>query len=85
MTALHFENASLLGELPLIIKGTNRANHLRGRTEFFPVALHGLAGDDDLRGGQSDDVLVGGLGHDIADGGFGIDRCDTEVRKHCER
>ena len=85
MSALHFENASLLGELPLFIKGTNGANHLRGRSEFSPVTLHGLAGADNLQGGQSDDVLVGGLGHDIADGGFGIDRCDTEVRKHCER
>ena len=37
------------------------------------LAYFGLAGDDDIVGGDGDDILVGGEGADFLDGGAGTD------------
>lgn len=46
---------------------------------------YGQRGDDRLVGGADNDVLLGRAGRDRANGGKGDDRCETEVRKACER
>ena len=47
--------------------------------------LLGGAGADSLVGSRHGDVLIGGAGRDIADGRGGNDRCQADVRRHCER
>jgi len=47
--------------------------------------LLGGTGADRLIGSRNGDVLLGGPARDVADGRGGNDRCDAEVRRHCER
>ena len=84
--ALRFENAAVTNwesNVLTTIKGTASPNSLRfwgpGRSE-----LYGKSGDDYLFDGLGDSILVGGPGHDMARGRAGIDRCDAEIRLHCE-
>lgn len=54
------------------VRGTNAADTFVV-TSSDGVVLHGLGGDDTLRGGAGDDVLVGGTGDDVLHGGAGTD------------
>ncbi|WP_369177465.1 BspA family leucine-rich repeat surface protein [Candidatus Thiodubiliella endoseptemdiera] len=49
------------------------ATTLNKSTESISVALHGLGGDDILKGGSSNDKLYGGSGNDTLTGGTGAD------------
>jgi Ca2+-binding RTX toxin-like protein len=51
----------------------------------FKSVFKGQGGSDRLSGRNSDDVLLGGRGYDVAEGSGGNDRCQAEVRRHCER
>jgi Ca2+-binding RTX toxin-like protein len=51
----------------------------------FKSVFKGQGGPDRLSGRNSDDVLLGGRGYDVAEGSGGNDRCQAEVRRHCER
>ena len=85
-SALRFEHAAVTNWDSYVlttIKGTRAANRLRfmgpGRSELF-----GKAGNDLLNDRDGASLLVGGPGHDIANGRAGIDRCEAEIRLHCE-
>ncbi len=49
------------------------ATTLNKSTESISVALHGLGGDDILKGGSGNDKLYGGSGNDTLTGGTGAD------------
>jgi len=86
---VHFEAAAVsngqgFAAGPTTIYGTRGENWLK---VWGPGAatIYGKAGDDELFGGSGDSVLIGGKGRDVAHGERGTDRCDAEIRLHCER
>ena len=88
--AVDFENARLGGGgLGVLIRGTAGPNILRSLWAWSygvppGASLYGRGGDDVLIGGGDPDLLIGGPGHDVAKGSWSTDRCEAEVRVHCE-
>ena len=62
-------------------EGDDEVIGLSCRVCGYHVLLVGGPGDDNLTGGRK---FIGGPGDDVADGGPGFDRCNAEVRLHCE-
>ncbi len=95
--AVNFENADVFntyctnhgqcGTSPMTLKGTAGPNslHIWGfPSDSHMGTIYGRGGNDLLMGGNGYDILIGGEGQDVARGHRGIDRCDAEIRYHCE-
>ena len=75
-------------------RGDDTAYGLGGRDRLVggngADQLHGQRGSDVLVGGRGNDYLDGDMpgypdGRDIANGGGNRDRCEAEIKRHCER